>query len=348
MARRWKWRRVQSGTALAAIILGSVIVRGGVDAAKPVIKIVTQSPLSGEQSALGEQIKLGTQLAVDEGKARIEKLGYTLQYIPFDDQAKPEVGVANAKNFLADPDVLLVIGHWNSGVALPSSEVYRDVSLTMISPANTHPMITDRNYANVNRVCGRDDVQGPVGARFAAQDLKAKSVYVLHDKTLYGQGAVILKQMREKGIKAAYMGPDGLDSSEMAKIAGKAVVGSYYTTVAGPPSAYREAAAFVKTFKQRFGKESESFSMYAYDATAVGIKAIEAAIKDAKGKKPTREQVAAAVRKVEHKGITGDIRFDSKGDPVKAKYFVLKFEKEEYPGKIVKVLEIEAPPLKKP
>jgi len=51
---------------------------------------------------------------------------------------------------------------------------------------------------------------------------------------------------------------------------------------------------------------------------------------------------------VEHKGITGDIRFDSKGDPVKAKYFVLKFEKEEYPGKIVKVLEIEAPPLKKP
>src|SRR3972149_4572361 len=97
MARRWKWRRVQSGTALAAIILGSVIVRGGVDAAKPVIKIVTQSPLSGEQSALGEQIKLGTQLAVDEGKARIEKLGYTLQYIPFDDQAKPEVGVANAR-----------------------------------------------------------------------------------------------------------------------------------------------------------------------------------------------------------------------------------------------------------
>ncbi|MDZ4339831.1 MAG: branched-chain amino acid ABC transporter substrate-binding protein [candidate division NC10 bacterium] len=400
MARRWTWRRLQPGTMFAVLILGSVVVGGGSEAAKPLIKIVTQSPLSGEQSALGEQIKLGAQLAVDEAKARMEKLGYTLQYIPFDDQAKPDVGVANAKHVVADPDVLLVIGHFNSGVALPSSEVYRDVSLPMISPANTHPMITDRNYANVNRVCGRDDVQGPVGARFAVQDLKVKSVYVLHDKTLYGQGvaeafrdeakklglqvlgyegteeksnfdpilipvkaknpdlvyfggiypqaAVILRQMREKGIKAAFMGPDGLDSSEMAKIAGKAVVGSYYTTVAGPPSAYREAAAFVKTFKQRFGKDSESFSMYAYDATAVGIKAIEAAIKDAKGKKPTREQVAAAVRQVKHRGITGDIRFDSKGDPLKAKYFVLKFEKEEYPGKIVKVLEIEAPPLKKP
>ena len=27
-----------------------------------------------------------------------------------------------------------------------------------------------------------------MGARFAAQDLKRKSVYIIHDKTLYGQG----------------------------------------------------------------------------------------------------------------------------------------------------------------
>ena len=117
MARRWTWRRLQPGTMFAVLILGSVVVGGGSEAAKPLIKIVTQSPLSGEQSALGEQIKLGAQLAVDEAKARMEKLGYTLQYIPFDDQAKPDVGVANAKHVVADPDVLLVIGHFNSGVA---------------------------------------------------------------------------------------------------------------------------------------------------------------------------------------------------------------------------------------
>jgi len=360
------------------------------------IKIAVQAPLSGEQAAIGEHIKLGAQLAVEESSKAFKDLGYDLVLVPQDDQAKPEVGVANARNMVADPEVLVIVGHFNSGVALPSSEVYKDAMLTMISPANTATEITDRGYPNVNRVCGRDDVQGPVGARFTAQDLKLKSVYIIHDKTLYGQGVaenfrneakklgltvlgfdgteeranfspmiiplkaknpdlvyfggiyhqggLLLKQLREKGVKAKFMGPDGLDSAEMAKIAGSAVVGSYYTSVAGPPDAYPETAAFAKKYKQRFGKETESFGMYGYDATLVGIKAIEGWIKANPGKKPSRADVVTAVRNIKNfKGITGSIEFDNKGDPVKAKYFVLQFEKQAYPGKVVKVIEQQAP-----
>ena len=360
------------------------------------IKIAVQAPLSGEQAAIGEHIKLGAQLAVEESSKAFKDLGYDLVLVPQDDQAKPEVGVANARNMVADPEVLVIVGHFNSGVALPSSEVYKDAMLTMISPANTATEITDRGYPNVNRVCGRDDVQGPVGARFTAQDLKLKSVYIIHDKTLYGQGVaenfrneakklgltvlgfdgteeranfspmiiplkaknpdlvyfggiyhqggLLLKQLREKGVKAKFMGPDGLDSAEMAKIAGSAVVGSYYTSVAGPPDAYPETAAFAKKYKQRFGKETESFGMYGYDATLVGIKAIEGWIKANPGKKPSRADVVTAVRNIKNfKGVTGSIEFDNKGDPVKAKYFVLQFEKQAYPGKVVKVIEQQAP-----
>lgn len=367
---------------------------------KGVIKVATQTPLSGEQAALGEHIKLGAQLAAEEAVKTFKALGFDLVFVPYDDQAKPEVGVANARNIAADPDILLVVGHFNSGVALPSSEIYKDTMLAMISPANTATEITDRGYPNVNRVCGRDDVQGPVGARFAAQDLKVKSVYIIHDKTLYGQGVadafrdeaakfgvkilgydgteeranfgpmiipmkaknpdlvyfggiyhqggLLLKQMREKGVKAIYMGPDGLDSSEMVKIAGQQVAGAYYTTVAGPMDAYPESAAFAKRFKQRFGKETESFGIYGYDAALVGLKAIEHMIQSLGGKKPTRLQVAAAIRKLKNfKGITGTITFDEKGDPVQAKYFVLKFEKAQYPGKVVKVVEQAAPQKKK-
>ena len=368
---------------------------------KAVIKIATQSPLSGEQAALGEQVKLGAQLAVEESVKNFRALGYELVFVPYDDQAKPEVGVANARNIVADPDILLMVGHFNSGVALPASDVYKESLLTMISPANTATMITDRGYPNVNRVCGRDDIQGPVGARFAAEDLKLKSVYIIQDKTVYGQGVadnflaeakklglrvlgyegteertnfgpliipmkaknpdlvyfggvyhqggLLLKQMREKRVKAAFLGPDGLDSSEMVKITGNAVVGSYYTTVAAPIDAYPESAAFAKRFKQRFGKEAESFGMYGYDAAAVGIKAIEQTIQELGGKRPTRAQVSTAVRKLkDFKGLTGSITFDGKGDPVKTKYFVLKFEKKQYPGKVIKVVEYEAPQAKKP
>src|SRR5690349_17920638 len=123
-----------------------------------------------------------------------------------------------------------------------------------------------------------------------------------------------------------------------------AVVGSYYTSVAGPPDAYPETAAFAKKYKKRFGKETESFGMYGYDATLVGIKAIEGWIKANGGKKPSRVDVATAVRNIKNfKGITGSIEFDNKGDPLKAKYFVLQFEKQAYPGKVVKVIEQQAP-----
>ncbi len=281
-----KTARILSALLLvAAVALVSVPIAGDAQG-KGTIKIATQSPLSGGQSALGEGIKLGTELAVEKFKGNLEKAGFKVQLVPFDDQAKPDVGVANAKNIIADKDIMVVIGHLNSGVAIPSSEVYKEVNLAMISPANTNEKVTDRGYPNVNRVCGRDDVQGAVGAEFASTGLKAKTVYIIHDKTTYGQGvaeafkadvekkgakvvafegteeksnfdpivtpikaknpdlvyfggiydqgAPFFKQAREKGVKSKFLGPDGMDSSDLTKIGGKAVVGMYYTTAAAP------------------------------------------------------------------------------------------------------------------
>src|SRR5216110_2602154 len=174
---------VCAALAIALLPLGS----GPTAQGKGTIKIATQSPLSGGQAALGEGIKLGTQLAIEKFKGNLEKTGFKVELVPYDDQAKPDVGVSNAKNIIADKAIMVVIGHLNSGVAIPSSEVYKEDSLAMISPANTNEKVTDRGYPNVNRVCGRDDVQGVVGSEFA-QSLNAKTVYVIHDKTPYGQG----------------------------------------------------------------------------------------------------------------------------------------------------------------
>ncbi len=369
--------------------------------AKGTIKIATQSPLSGGQAALGEGIKLGTQLAVEKLKGNLEKQGFKVELVPFDDQAKPDVGVANAKNIVADKDILAVIGHLNSGVAIPSSEVYKDATLAMISPANTNPTVTDRGYPNVNRVCGRDDVQGVVGSEFAHGTMKAKSAYIIHDKTTYGQGvaeffkadaekkgikilgfegteeksnfdpiitplkaknpdliyfggiyeqaAPFFKQAREKGVKAKFLGPDGLDSSDLTKIAGKAVVGMNYTSVAGPVSVYPQAKQFADEYKKKFGKNPEPFAAQAYDATAIALKAIEAAAKG--GKMPSREDVSKEVRKVKHTGITGAVEFNDKGDPKKALYFVLQVASDNPEkwgdNKEVKRLSIDAPTAKK-
>ncbi len=367
---------------------------------KGTIKIATQSPLSGGQAALGEGIKLGAQLGVEKLKGPLEKQGYKVSLVPFDDQAKPDVGVANSKNIIADKEIMAIIGHLNSGVAIPSSEVYKEANLAMISPANTNEKVTDRGYPNVNRVCGRDDVQGPVGAEFAANTLKVKTAYIVHDKTTYGQGvaeafkndiekkgvkvigfegteeksnfdpiltpiraknpellyfggiydqgAPFFKQAREKGIKAKFLGPDGLDSSDLVKIAGKAVVGMYYTTAAAPATS-PQAKQFVDEFKTKFGKNPEPYAAESYVATAIALKAVESVV--AGGKTPTRDAVAAAIRKVKYSGMTGTIEFDDKGDPKRASYYVMQVASDNpekwSENKEAKRLAIAAPAAKK-
>jgi len=153
-----------------------------------VIRIASQTPLSGPQSVLGISMRNAVELAIEQLAGDIEALGFTVEYVPFDDQATPDVGVSNAQQIVNDPLILGVVGHLNSGVAIPSSEVYNENDLVMVSPANTNPLVTDRGYPTVNRVCGRDDLQGPTGAVFAASELGVSSVYVLHDTTAYGQG----------------------------------------------------------------------------------------------------------------------------------------------------------------
>jgi len=172
------------------------------DAGAKTIKIASQSPLSGGMSAVGSDIKNGAQLALEQLGKPLMDMGYKIELAPYDDQGNPDTGVANAKQIVADPAILCVVGHYNSGVQIPSSEEYHTAGLANVSPANTNPKVTDRGYLEVNRIVGRDDVQGQVGARFAkSKDMK--SAYVVHDKTTYGQGIAefFKKEAETQGMK---------------------------------------------------------------------------------------------------------------------------------------------------
>jgi branched-chain amino acid transport system substrate-binding protein len=186
---------------IAVMVVGSLLAGCGAPDAK-VIKIATQSPLSGGMSAVGTDIKNGAQLAMEQLSGPLVAMGFKVELAAFDDQGNPDTGVANAKNIVSDPAILAIVGHYNSGVQIPASEEYHAAGLANVSPANTNPRVTDRGYLEVSRICGRDDVQGSVGAQFA--NVKGiKSAYVLHDKTAYGQGiAEYFKRESESlGIK---------------------------------------------------------------------------------------------------------------------------------------------------
>ena len=195
---------------LAALAVGADAQRKGT------IKIVSQTPLSGGQSKLGTAIKNGVELAVQDFGKLVTSYGFKLVYEPYDDQANKDTGVANANRLINDNDVLAVVGHLNSGVAIPSSEVYAKVNLTMVSPANTNPLVTDRKSTNAvtNRVCGRDDVQGPAGADFVITTLKAKKLYVINDKTAYGEGLAQAFSTRAKALGVIPTVDTGIEAGE--------------------------------------------------------------------------------------------------------------------------------------
>jgi ABC-type branched-subunit amino acid transport system substrate-binding protein len=365
-------------------------------AAGGVIKIASQSPLSGAQAALGTGIRNGAELGVQQlGKALVD-LGYTVELVPFDDQAKPEVGSANAKNIVSDPEILCVVGHLNSGVALASLPDYKNASLPMVSPANTNPNITEGGYDVAFRVVGRDDVQGTVGEAFAREELGIKSVYIIHDTTAYGQGVAeffrqaaekngvevlgfegteeqsdfsailtpiqaanpdliyfgglypqagpLFRQARDRGIAAQFLGPDGLDAAELAELAGDAAEGLHYTSVAAPVSQFPDAAKFATDFNAAQSADAPPFAAQSFDAANLCMSAALKATADAGGK-PTREQVLAAMKGLPSlSGITGSFKFNPKGDPETATYFVLKANVADWnANELVKRLDI-APP----
>ncbi len=187
---------------VAALLAVGLLLAGCGGKKEQVIKIATQSPLSGGMSAVGTDIKNGAQLAIEQLSGPLTAMGFKIELAAFDDQGNPDTGVANAKNIVSDPAILAIVGHYNSGVQIPSSEEYHAAGLANVSPANTNPKVTERGYLEVSRICGRDDVQGAVGAQFASTK-GIKTAYVLHDKTAYGQGiAEYFKRESEKlGIK---------------------------------------------------------------------------------------------------------------------------------------------------
>src|SRR3954462_5017408 len=172
------------------------------DPASAQIKLGVAGPLTGGSAAFGAQLKNGTEQAVEDINAAGGILGQKIQLYIGDDRADPKEGVSVANKFVGD-GVKFVVGHFNSGVTIPASEIYQENGILEITPAATNPRITERNMWNIFRTCGRDDQQGAVAGEYIATHFKDKKVALVHEKTTYGQGLAdeTKKTMNAKGVQ---------------------------------------------------------------------------------------------------------------------------------------------------
>lgn len=165
------------------------------------VTIAHAGPLTGTLAHLGKDDENGVALAIERANERklvIDGKPVTFRMQSEDDQGDPKVGTTVAQK-LVDAKVAAVIGHLNSGVTLPASEVYSRSGVPVVTVSSS-PLVTTRGLKGVFRTLGSDAELGPAMAAFIASELKAKRVAIVDDKTAYGEG---LANEVEKALRAA-------------------------------------------------------------------------------------------------------------------------------------------------
>ncbi|HUL23298.1 MAG TPA: ABC transporter substrate-binding protein, partial [Thermodesulfobacteriota bacterium] len=152
--------------------------------AADVIKIGFDIELTGDIPKVGEASKYAAEMLRDQinraGGLKVGNKSYQLNFVYEDNEAKAESAAAAALKLITQHQVLGIIGPQASKQAIPAGEVADTNQAVLISGWSTNPKTTlDRPW--VFRACFLDPFQGPVLAKFATEELKAKKAAVLYD-----------------------------------------------------------------------------------------------------------------------------------------------------------------------
>jgi branched-chain amino acid transport system substrate-binding protein len=158
---------------------------------------------------------------------------------------------------------------------------------------------------------------------------KATGADLIYWGGLHDTGGLLLRQMRDQGVKATFMGADGITSDEFAVIAGPGAEGTLMTY--GPdPRKRPEAKAVVEKFRAK-NFEPEAYTLYSY----AGMQVLKQAAEAEKSLEP--KKVANRIYSgMKFKTVIGELSYDKKGDVTRLDY-VMYIWKKDKSGKITYV-----------
>ena len=213
----------------------------------------------------------------------------------------------------------------------------------------THAML---GYKNVAILYANDNEQHVTAEKYFEQALKAEGVNIVAKETfaskdsdfsaqltniqgknpdavvicsLYQEGALILKKMREMGMNQPVLGDNGFVSPELGKLAGKAADNVYVSSMWTPERNNPETKNFVEKFKAKYGQEPDNFAACAYVAMKYVAKAMETA-----GTTTDTAKIRDAMANIKNfNSATGPLSFNNKGTP-DVDLVLLKIENGQY------------------
>ncbi len=178
------------------------------------------------------------------------------------------------------------------------------------------------NAAGVKEKMYEAYTQGEKDFNALVSRLKAAAIDVVYVGGYHTEAGLILRQMRDQGMKAQMMSGDAIATNEFWSITGPAGEGMLFTF--GPdPRKKPAAAAVVKRFKDK-GIDPEGYTLYTYAAIQIWSQAA------ARAKTFDATKVAVAMHGGSFDTVLGPIAYDKKGDITKIDYVVYRWHNGGY------------------
>jgi branched-chain amino acid transport system substrate-binding protein len=252
---------------ICALCLFALIVADPATAETP-YRVAVIASMTGDASTSNKALFQAARYAVEEINEQGGLLGAPVEILEFDNQGTSLGSKAAAEAAVAAGADAVIGASWSSH-SLAMAPVLEKAGVPMITPMSTNPEVT-RGRKYVFRVCYTDDYQGKVMARFAYDDLKARTAVVLCNvDRVYSVGLanVFSETFTALGGKILWRGEFLLDVSDFSKLLGS--VREYAPDVIYLPGDYRDSS-FIITQARKMGIATQflggdSFGQRLYD-----------------------------------------------------------------------------------
>ncbi|MEW6228358.1 MAG: ABC transporter substrate-binding protein [Bacillota bacterium] len=147
--------------------------------------------------------------------------------------------------------------------------------------------------------------------------IKQANPEVLFLPNYYSEVPLQVQQARRLGYTGKILGSDSWGFPDIIKLGGAQMEGLFFSTHYAPDIATPMAQKFIKAYEERFKEKPDDVAALTYDSFGMLFQAIKAA------GKLDRAAVRDALSKITlYEGVTGNMRFEDTGDPIKSAVFI--------------------------
>ncbi|MEF2144909.1 MAG: ABC transporter substrate-binding protein [Desulfovibrionaceae bacterium] len=134
----------------------------------------------------------------------------------------------------------------------------------------------------------------------------------------YNQVALIVKQAHDLGWQGPFMGSDAWGSAELMVLCGDDCKGQYFSTHYAAAGAKGDTKVFIDRYTEKYGYVPDDVAALTWDATRLVLEALQGAKEWPADLKAQRTVIRDGLSNIaEFAGVTGSMKFDEQGDPIK-------------------------------